>query len=211
MINKNTISKMFSVIIKPPAPPKPPDSIGVLVVEDDVRWQDQWERLLRQTGVRVEIVSTDRQAQRKIETGQFDVLILDWNLHRSDGKLVLDTWMDHKPDFPSMVFSTNVSEKARTTILKDGAYNVIARPVGDEGEDIRVDNDAFARLISRYLNNVRRMKEMSALRDDIYGMRQELYKVKLFAITSFVAALMLVIPALIAYPQLSSFFQALVK
>lgn len=199
MSPKEQLSRWLNLIVSPPSADMVQTPIRVLAVEDSAERQDEWDRLLRQAGVKIEVVSTQRAAMRRIESGEIDILILDWNLYSGNGQLILDSWSDYNIGAPAAVFATNASDELRREALRSGAHNVVARPI---------DLEMFSRIMGRYIHQVRREKALQALTSKVGHMEQDLYRVKLALAGAGAGVLFLLPLALIGSPGAAELIKA---
>lgn len=180
------------MLFQPPQAAAPSAKIKILVVEDDTKRHDEWTRKLLQADVEVELVSSERQARKKIQEGEFDILVLNWNLYKGNGSAVLETWIDtQKGDEPSVVFSTDAGSELQAELLKTGAHNVL----GKTG-----DNEIFTRLVARYIRQVRQEKMFNAVVGRMNEVEYRVYQLRLYLFGAIAIIFILFPLALIAYP-----------
>lgn len=167
------LQRFFAKILPPPATPQAADSkVIILLVEDDPTQQETLHRTIRQSGVVIETASTQREAIATIQKGNIDILILDWRLSGGNSQLIFDNWLDYAMGSPCGVVSAYITPELRTSLLREGAHNVLDKPV---------DLEAFLRILHRYVYQVRRDRDIQSLHREIYIARQEIYSLKRFA------------------------------
>lgn len=156
------LTKLMNIML--PAPDID-TAVRILLVEDDPAQQEILYHTIRHAGVIVETASTHREALYKIQdsANEIDVLILDWRLSNKDAQTVFDNWLDRHIGKPSAIVSAYVTPELRIKLLREGAHNVLDKPV---------DLEAFLRIIHRYVYQVKRDREISALRMEIFRLKR---------------------------------------
>lgn len=101
----------------------------ILLVEDDALLADGLARSLRQSGYLVEIANNGRSADRWLETGSFDLVILDLGLPDLDGSTVLQRLRSRKQSIPVLILSARMELEERVRLLNLGADDYIVKPV----------------------------------------------------------------------------------
>lgn len=101
----------------------------ILLVEDDALLADGLARSLRQSGYLVEIANNGRSADRWLETGSFDLVILDLGLPDLDGSTVLQRLRNRKQTIPVLILSARMELEERVRLLDLGADDYIVKPV----------------------------------------------------------------------------------
>lgn len=77
---------------------RPRLSGSVLVVEDDPDIRSMTTTILRVAGATVHDASTASEAISWLERGEFDAVVLDWNLAGETGGVLLETLRDRHPE-----------------------------------------------------------------------------------------------------------------
>jgi two-component system OmpR family response regulator len=86
----------------------------ILLVEDDALLADGLARSLSQTGYQVELASDGLIADRLLESGSFDLVILDLGLPGLDGRKVVERLRKRKQTMPVLVLSARMDLEERT-------------------------------------------------------------------------------------------------
>lgn len=106
----------------------------LLLVEDEPTQQMTMEWLLTHAGYDVEIVGDGEQALEKVKTGQFDLLLTDWELPGMDGATLCRLVREAKLPSLYILLLTSHSAVARAVEgLRAGANDFIRKPA-DEAE-----------------------------------------------------------------------------
>jgi len=113
-------------------------SIRILLAEDDALLADGLARSLRQSGYTVDIASDGARADQKLETGSFDLTILDLGLPALDGSTVLQRLRHRKQAMPVLILSARMELEERVRLLNLGADDYIVKPVALVELDARV-------------------------------------------------------------------------
>jgi len=173
MFQQVALKAMSSILPRPSGE----ERVVVLLVEDDPVQQETIHRLIRQSGVAVETASTIREALEKIKAGKSDILILDWRLSGSTAQVVFDSWLDEYIGNPCAIISAHITAESRSQFVRDGAWNVLEKPA---------DLEALMRIIHRYAYQVKRDREILALREEVYGLKRTTFALLLVALVSMV-------------------------
>lgn len=100
----------------------------VLLVEDDALVASGIVAGLRLHAVTVDHVSTARAAQAALETGHFDLLVLDLGLPDEDGMTLLNRWRTAGYSFPILVLTARDAIEHRVAGLQAGADDYLLKP-----------------------------------------------------------------------------------
>ena len=101
----------------------------ILLVEDDALLADGLARSLSQTGYQVELASDGLIADRLLESGSFDLVILDLGLPGLDGRKVVERLRKRKQTMPVLVLSARMDLEERVLLLNLGADDYVVKPV----------------------------------------------------------------------------------
>lgn len=101
----------------------------ILLVEDDALLADGLARALRQSSYVVEIAADGPQADRWLESGEFELAILDLGLPGMDGSQVLARLRARKQRTPVLVMSAREALQERVRLLDLGADDYVIKPV----------------------------------------------------------------------------------
>lgn len=115
----------------------------ILLVEDDPLLSDGLARALRQSGYVVEMAQDGLSADRWLESGNFDLVILDLGLPKLDGSEVLQRLRSRKQQTPVLVLSAREAIEERVRLLDLGADDYVVKPVA------LVELEARARALIR--------------------------------------------------------------
>jgi diguanylate cyclase (GGDEF)-like protein/PAS domain S-box-containing protein len=127
-----------------PQIPDIPQTSSILIVDDEERIRAVYRQLLTAEGRRIEECGTGREAQRRLDRRDVDVLILDLNLPDINGLEVMQWMVDEHVPTAIVVFSGDESIDSAIRALRHGAFEFI-RKHGDPEELI----DTVARVLRR--------------------------------------------------------------
>ncbi|MEL6822298.1 MAG: PAS domain S-box protein, partial [Calditrichota bacterium] len=137
-------------------------SIKLLYVEDDLIDQMAFKRMLSQQGLnyQVSFANSIAQAEQKIESDKFDIIITDFNLGDGDAFSIFDL----TDDVPIMVATGAGDEGIAVKVIKRGAYDYFVKdanrkylttlPVAVEQAVNRHRSDRQFRLLSNALKSI---------------------------------------------------------
>ncbi|HWB49005.1 MAG TPA: response regulator transcription factor [Stellaceae bacterium] len=100
----------------------------LLLVEDNERFAALLKQGLAASGFTVDVLSTARDATAALETGRWDVLVLDRGLPDTDGLDVLTQMRRHGDTTPVLILTAHGSLKDRVTGLQSGADDYLVKP-----------------------------------------------------------------------------------
>jgi two-component system response regulator PilR (NtrC family) len=133
---------------------------NILVCDDERSLCQVLEIDLRKEGYKVETVNTREEAQRKIDTALFDVIVTDIRMPTTnDGMLVLQHARRVSPD-TAVILMTAVAElETAIQAVKSGAFEYIVKQPGRINDEIKV-------AIARALENLNLRRQNFALKRD---------------------------------------------
>jgi two-component system OmpR family response regulator len=99
----------------------------VLIVDDDSEIRDLLARFLRKHGLRVETVADGRAMARALETGRFDLVVLDLMLPGEDG-LSLCRHLRATSSLPVIMLTAVAEDTDRIVGLEIGADDYVTKP-----------------------------------------------------------------------------------
>jgi two-component system, OmpR family, response regulator len=103
------------------------DAPKVLIVDDDREIRDLLARFLRKHGLRVETVADGRAMARALDTGRFDLVVLDLMLPGEDG-LSLCRHLRATSSLPVIMLTAVAEDTDRIVGLEIGADDYVTKP-----------------------------------------------------------------------------------
>jgi CheY-like chemotaxis protein len=123
----------------------------LLVVEDDALQQRSICELLRGEDVEVVAVAGGREAQEKLEGGDFDTVVLDLLLPNEDGTHLLEKTKTRFPDLPVIVYTGKELAAKEEARLKKYAESVILKSATSSPERLLSDTALFLHRVDEHL------------------------------------------------------------
>jgi DNA-binding NtrC family response regulator len=103
--------------------------LRILHLEDDRRDADLVEATLAAGGLEAAVTRVDDRESFKaaLESGQFDVILADYNLPRFDGLSAQILTAQLRPEIPFIFLSGSIGEELAVERLKDGATDYVLK------------------------------------------------------------------------------------
>jgi two-component system nitrogen regulation response regulator GlnG len=124
--------------------------------EDSLRWV--LEKGFRGAGYQVTAVKDGTSALREVESGPFDLILLDIRMPGIDGLSLLKQVREKRPDAQVVIMTAHGTMETAVQAMQDGAYDYLAKPF---------DLDAALLLAERALTARRLTQEITALRSGL--------------------------------------------
>ncbi len=124
----------------------------LLLVDDEIDFTTNMQKLLSRRGYEVTAVNSGSHALRIVQEQRFDVVILDQKMPGLDGIATLKELKKKTPHLEVLILTGHGSAESGITGLQLGAYDYIAKPIrlSDLEERIR---QAFDRKLLREQEN----------------------------------------------------------
>jgi len=105
------------------------DPLRVLVIDDDPDHREIMRRSLASCTPPYHVETTDSAADglRRLEEGEFSLLLLDYNLRETDGLSVLKDLAERFPRLPTILVTGGGSETVAAKAIKSGAYDYVVK------------------------------------------------------------------------------------
>ena len=100
----------------------------ILVVDDELGIREGCRRALEPQGFTVEMAATLREGLRKIQEGDFDLVLLDVMMPDGRGIDLLDPIHEKDPDLVSVIITGYATVELAVEAIKRGAYDFISKP-----------------------------------------------------------------------------------
>jgi len=126
----------------------------VLLIEDDDLVASGIVAGLRLHAVNVDRVGTAKAAQNALETGHFDLLVLDLGLPDEDGMTLLNRWRAAGYSLPILILTARDSIEHRVAGLQAGADDYLLKPF-DLSELVARLHALQRRMAGRSVNLIR--------------------------------------------------------
>jgi putative nucleotidyltransferase with HDIG domain len=106
-----------------------PQSVRILVVEDDPIVRDFCDRLLRMKGYQVRVAENGRVALERMRETRFDLLLTDLQMPEMGGIQLLQEVQQRYPGTDAIVFTAFATVETAREALKLGAFDYLTKPV----------------------------------------------------------------------------------
>lgn len=97
----------------------------------------------------------------------YDLILLDMHMPRADGLVVMQQLRKISPGSFLPVIAITGNDDLRLAALDAGAYDFLTKPIDFAEIDIRIRNMLEVRLLYRFLDEQRRLKQNAALHDPL--------------------------------------------
>ena len=122
---------------------------SILLVDDEFSVRDSLEHWLRKDGHAVRAAANGGEALEALESGRFEVAVVDIKMPGMDGLELQEHLHRIDPDMAVIIITAFASVETAVRSLKQGAFDYVTKPV---------DPDELSHLIRRALEH-RRLKE----------------------------------------------------
>src|SRR5262249_36441588 len=132
----------------------------ILVVDDEKALVLALKGLLSKEGYQVETAGSGEEALRRIETGDFHVVITDLSMNGVGGMQVLERGRSIDPDLAVIMITAYGSEKIAVQAMKLGAADYIPKPF---------DNDELRVVVRRVMDTALLRRDHRRLLQQVQG------------------------------------------
>jgi signal transduction histidine kinase len=131
----------------------------LLVIDDEQGIRDGCRRVLEPEGYRVETAGTIAAGRAAIESGDFDLVLLDVMMPDGKGIDLLETIRQRDPETVTAIITGYATVELAVEALKEGAYDFISKPFSGDVLLLTVERGLEKRRLSR---EARRLQEIEA-------------------------------------------------
>ncbi len=121
---------------------------SILVADDEKSLRDFLVIMLEEEGYQVVTAPSVEKAIKLIRENNFDLVLTDIRMGRSNGIDVLDAARNALPDTPVVMMTAYASAETAVTAMKKGAYDYISKPFKIEDIHLIVKNALEKRKLS---------------------------------------------------------------
>jgi PAS domain S-box-containing protein len=100
----------------------------ILVLDDDAGHGASVRELLAMSGYQAEASADASESMRRLQAGEFQILVLDLNMPQISGLDVLEFLSDNEVQVKTIVLSGETSVSSVTPVLRLGAYDYLPKP-----------------------------------------------------------------------------------
>lgn len=134
------------------------NSISLLIVDDEESVRDSLYNWFVEDGFEVQCAADAKEALKKLESGNFDIIIADIKMPGMDGLELHRRIKVLNPEAIVIIMTAFASVETAVQALKDGAYDYITKPF---------DPDDLSHLIRNAASQVEMKAENKALKNKI--------------------------------------------
>ncbi|MBW1912800.1 MAG: sigma-54-dependent Fis family transcriptional regulator, partial [Deltaproteobacteria bacterium] len=131
-------------------------NVRILVVDDELIVREALSNYLREDGYKAVAVGNGKEALKKIEAEDWNILFVDFKMPGMDGLEVLREAKKIKEDLPVIIITAYATIDSAIQAMKDGAYDYIVKPF---------DPEAIALAVEKVVEHQRLVKENIQLRE----------------------------------------------
>jgi DNA-binding response OmpR family regulator len=102
--------------------------VRILVVEDDELLAMGLVDALEAESYAVDLAGDGARADELMATGEYDLVVLDWNVPPPSGLELLRSWRDHGYDLPVLMLTGRAGVEDRVSGLDTGADDYLTKP-----------------------------------------------------------------------------------
>lgn len=113
---------------------------SILVVDDEKSLRDFLTIMLENEGYQVQTASGGEKAVKLVQETDFDLVLTDFRMKRTNGIEVLDAVKLRNPVTPVVLMTAYVSAETAVEAMKKGAYDYISKPFKVEDLQLIVKN-----------------------------------------------------------------------
>ncbi len=128
----------------------------IFLVEDDAAQATLLSLDLKRRGYEVALAKSAADARKKLEGGDFDIVLTDLRLPDGDGLEVLQAAKREIPDCEVVVLTGHGSITAAVSAMKAGAFDFMTKPIEPEALDFTIKKALEHRSL---LGEVKRLRE----------------------------------------------------
>ncbi len=121
---------------------------NILVVDNEKSMRDLLSIVLAKSGHEIQTARNGIDAVKMIEDQEFDVVLTDINMPRSNGIDVLDAVNRLHPETPVIMMTAYASAETAVETMKKGAYDYIAKPFKIEDLQLIIKNATEKKKLS---------------------------------------------------------------
>jgi len=133
----------------------------ILVIDDEPVICDGCRLVLNEKGHAVDTCSTGREGVQAVESGDYELLLLDLKLPDADGMELLQQFHEHTPRLAVIVMTGYSSVQNAVAAMKQGAADYLPKPFSDDQLVFAVEKAVVAKRLT---------EENLALRRQLYAM-----------------------------------------
>ena len=131
---------------------------SILIVDDEYSVRDSLENWFRKDGYRASSARDAREALQLLQSGGFDIVLLDIKMPGMDGMELQRRLKELDPEIVVIMITAFASVETAVQALKEGAFDYVTKPI---------DPDELSHLVRRALEHRRLRNENVRLRQSV--------------------------------------------
>src|SRR5262245_50956414 len=139
------------------------EPLRVLIIDDYAPHDEAVAETLRLAGHECTIATSGSEGARKIEHGEFDVILTDLRMEDTDGLAIVRKARQELPDAEVIVITGHGDVKTAVEAIKQGASNYLTKPV--DTAELR----AILERVAQRLRLARANRELKRQLDEKFG------------------------------------------
>ncbi|HEC33563.1 MAG TPA: sigma-54-dependent Fis family transcriptional regulator, partial [Chloroflexi bacterium] len=100
----------------------------ILVIDDELGIREGCRRILSRAGHQVVVAATGEDGWQQIQSGQFDLVLLDIMMPDINGMELLRRIVPFDPDLVCIIITGYATVELAVQAIKGGAYDFISKP-----------------------------------------------------------------------------------
>jgi len=134
------------------------NDVGILVVDDELIVRESLSKWFKEDGFRVDAAESAAVALRKLQSGFWNLMLVDIKMPGMDGIELLERVKEFNKDIIVIMITAFASVETAVKALKQGAYDYITKPI---------DPDHLDHLVDKALKQQQLALENQRLRDTV--------------------------------------------
>jgi len=151
----------------------PKGASTVLLVDDELLFLRALSRTLGESGYRVELCTSARDAIARVKTGDIDVVVSDISMPEMTGLELLRTIREHEPDLPVVLVTGLPALESATEAIEYGALKYLVKPVDPQALKKTVDQAAQLYRLARMKRAALELMGVTGSASDRAGLEAE--------------------------------------
>lgn len=135
----------------------------ILVVDDEKSIRDACHEILSKAGHEVETAKDGLEGRQKIQTNDYDLILLDLKMPGLGGLDLVETAIRRDPEIVIIIITGYATIETAVEAIKKGAYDYIPKPFTPDSLRILVNRGLEKRKLSLEALNLRKERERSLL------------------------------------------------
>ncbi|MGA9117588.1 MAG: sigma-54 dependent transcriptional regulator [Bacteroidota bacterium] len=154
------------------------NNVGILVVDDELIVRESLTKWFREGGYRVEAAENGAAALNKLQSGVWNIMLVDIKMPGIDGIELLGRVREINKDIVIIIITAYASVDTAVKALKDGAYDYITKPIDPDYLDHLVEKAVAQHLLTLENRKLRNAVSELAAGGELIGDSPEMERVR---------------------------------